>query len=107
MVSLLVISFHAPTGPYGGFPGSPVWQAAYPVIVRNAYRHYGNLRLVREHYEGVVELIQYWQVRLCVTHHHSNERSRNPLTSLIMGTRVHATYRRLHLTQALPPPPLQ
>lgn len=26
------------TGPYGGFPGSPVWQAAYVVIVRRSSR---------------------------------------------------------------------
>jgi hypothetical protein len=31
----------------GGWPGSPVWQVAYIVIARNAWRHYEDPRLLK------------------------------------------------------------
>eukprot|EP00665_Eupelagonemidae_sp_cell47_P006968 gene6968-3343_t len=51
------------TGPYGGFPGSPVWQAAYPVLVRNLWRNYGDAGAVSEHYDGIEALLAYWARR--------------------------------------------
>jgi len=49
------------TGPYGGFPGSPVWQSAYVVIASNLHKHYGELALplLREVYAGLCEFMAY------------------------------------------------
>lgn len=46
--------------PYGLFPGSPAWQAAYTVISRNMYRNYGNLEVIETLYDGLVEHMAYY-----------------------------------------------
>ena len=56
------------TGPYGAFPGSVVWQAAYPVIAYNAWRAYGDLQLIARHWEGLVALAGYWSRQPCAKH---------------------------------------
>lgn len=49
------------TGPYGGFPGSPVWASAYIVIARMLYRHYGDsvLPVLKQHYPGFKSFMAY------------------------------------------------
>ena len=53
------------TGPYGAFPGSTVWQSAYPVILYNHWRHYGDLNKLQQHWPGVVALAEYWARQPC------------------------------------------
>ena len=53
------------TGPYGAFPGSVVWQAAYPVITYNTWKAYGDLQLIGHHWDGLVALSDYWSRQPC------------------------------------------
>lgn len=53
------------TGPYGGFPGSVVWQAAYPVIAWHWYRAYNDTAGLRKHWPGLVALADYWGRQPC------------------------------------------
>lgn len=48
----------------GGNPGCPVWQVAYIVILRNYWRHYGDLKPLTKHYSGVRDLMAYFQRHL-------------------------------------------
>jgi hypothetical protein len=38
---------------YAQQPGDPAWDAAFPLIIHYLYEHYGDLRIVQEHYDGV------------------------------------------------------
>jgi hypothetical protein len=42
-----------------------VWQAAYPVIAFNTWRHYGDLQLIEVHWGGLVALMDYWLRQPC------------------------------------------
>jgi len=53
------------TGPYGAFPGSTVWQAAYPVIAYNWWRAYNDTRGLKVHWPGLVALSDYWARQPC------------------------------------------
>ena len=53
------------TSPYGGFPGSTVWAAAYPIIAYNSFKKYEDVGTLREHYEGLVALMKYWDKLPC------------------------------------------
>jgi hypothetical protein len=57
------------TGPYGAFPGSVVWQAAYPVITYNTWRAYGDMQLINHHWNGLVALSDYWSRQPCAQDH--------------------------------------
>ena len=45
----------------GQMPGTLVWQAAYVILVRNHWRHYGDAAIVKEHYPGLVRLMTHFQ----------------------------------------------
>jgi hypothetical protein len=47
------------TGPYGGFPGSPVWQSALVVIAREHWRHYGDKATLEANWAGLVSFMDY------------------------------------------------
>ena len=49
----------------GAFPGSVVWQAAYPVITYNSWKSYGDLQLIDRHWDGLVALADYWARQPC------------------------------------------
>ena len=44
---------------YGGRPADPNWGTAYPQIVYNFYRHYGDLEVVQDHYRNVKMWVEY------------------------------------------------
>ena len=44
---------------YGNRPADPNWGTAYPQIVYNFYRHYGDLEVVQDHYHNVKKWIEY------------------------------------------------
>jgi hypothetical protein len=48
----------------GGWPGCPVWQVAYIVIMRNYWRFYGDAAPVVEHWPGLVALMGYFERRV-------------------------------------------
>eukprot|EP00054_Salpingoeca_dolichothecata_P025500 m.179111 g.179111 ORF g.179111 m.179111 type:complete len:1109 (+) comp25377_c0_seq1:111-3437(+) len=48
------------TTPYGSFPGSPVWQAAYIVMTWHLYQTYGDAAILTQHYQGMQDLWGYW-----------------------------------------------
>ena len=37
---------------YGGYPADPNWGTAYPTIGWALYDHYGDLSVIRDHYNG-------------------------------------------------------
>jgi alpha-L-rhamnosidase len=45
----------------GAWPGCPVWQVAYIVIARDAWRHYADRALLERHYPGFTDLMGYFQ----------------------------------------------
>ena len=49
------------TGPYGSFPGSPVWASGYVVIARNLLRRFGpdSLPVLEKQYDGLVSFMDY------------------------------------------------
>eukprot|EP01043_Picozoa_sp_COSAG02_P038321 COSAG02_NODE_2945_length_7687_cov_25.192541_7_plen_209_part_00 len=57
------------TGPYGAFPGSVVWQSAYPVITYNTWKAYGDMQLISRHWDGLVALSDYWSRQPCAQDH--------------------------------------
>ena len=38
---------------WGSNPGDPMWSAAYPIILRDIYRHTGDITLLKKHYPSV------------------------------------------------------
>ena len=43
--------------------GCPVWQVAYIVIARNHWHHYGDPAPLKKHYDGLVDLMNYFKRR--------------------------------------------
>lgn len=45
----------------GGWPGDPVWQVAYFIIVREHWKQYGDPDTVCTHYQGLLDLMGWFQ----------------------------------------------
>lgn len=51
------------TAPFAGGGGGPAWGSAYVVIPWNYFRHYGDVALLEEHYQGMKQWITYLGTR--------------------------------------------
>lgn len=51
------------TAPFGGGGGGPAWGSAYIIIPWNYYCHYGDITILKEHYEGMKHWIHYLGTR--------------------------------------------
>jgi len=48
---------------WGSRPADPAWGTAYPLIAWYMYQHYGDKRILEEHYEGVKKYVDYLRTR--------------------------------------------
>lgn len=44
---------------WGQRPADPAWGAAYPLLCWYMYRHYGDIRILEEHYQGVKKYVEF------------------------------------------------
>ncbi len=48
---------------YGSRPADPAWGTAYPVIVWNMWRQYGDRRILEENYDGLKKYVEFLRSR--------------------------------------------
>lgn len=54
----------APSGGWGYDTQAPEWKAAYPIVMAELYRRYGDRRALSEHYDGVRRYVEWELGRL-------------------------------------------
>jgi len=45
---------------WNGYHPWPVWKSTYPVVVWSIYQHYDDRRILREHYDGMKQLVDFF-----------------------------------------------
>lgn len=48
---------------WGSRPADPAWGTAYPIIAWSMYQHYGDERILQDHYAGVKKYVEYLRRR--------------------------------------------